>query len=197
MLCVPSTGQKAATCCLVENPSANAGDTGPAPGLGRPHVPRGNAPQLRKPQLPTAPAPHQKAPAVRRPHAATRGAPGSPRPEQSCAAAKTEQCQASKIEKITQSSISLKKKTATQQPGPNQPPPADCYPLSISAKAQAPDAGQSAAHSVVPVPASSARQWEADRLRGLWGVGSASLLLIKACQAWGVARVGQCPGGWG
>lgn len=73
------------------------------------------------------------------------------------------------VEKIAHSSISLKKKTATQQPGPNQRPPADCYPLSISTKAQAPAAGQSAAHSVVAVPASSARQWEADRLRGLWG----------------------------
>ena len=44
---------------VVENPPANAGDTGSSPGLGRSHMPRGNKarePQLLSPHAATAEA---------------------------------------------------------------------------------------------------------------------------------------------
>ena len=61
---------------VVKNPPANAGDTGPIPGLGRSHMPRGNrahVPQLLSPEL-LKPV-HTRAQALRQKQSPPRAAP--------------------------------------------------------------------------------------------------------------------------
>lgn len=72
-------------------------------------------------------------------------------------------------------------KITTQQLGPNQPPCANCYPLSLSVKAQTPLPPLDSQLAIPwwPCQPSSAHQWKADRLSG--APGSSSLFLIKAC----------------
>lgn len=171
-------------------PSAKRRRHGSHPWPGKAPRATGRTPS-RKPQLPTAPAPHQKAPAVRRPHAATRGLPArTPGAKLRGSKDRTMSGQQNRENNAEQHLI---KKTAKQQPGPNQPHLLTAT-LCPSARAQA-LAGQSAAPPLVAVPASSARQWEADRLRG--SSGNASLLLIKACQAECAQNGSIAPGGWG
>ena len=101
MSCVVTRRNDALWCfpggAVVENPPANAGDTGFCPGPGRSHMPRSNkarAPQLlslrsraRKPQLlkvhrPRACAPQQReATTTRNPRTATKSSPRSPQLE--------------------------------------------------------------------------------------------------------------------
>lgn len=68
-----------------------------------------------------------------------------------------------KIKKIIHKIILLKKKRTTQQLGPNQPHVLTATPCPSASRRRPPAApGQPADHPAEAVPASSARQWEAD-----------------------------------